>query len=328
MEGLAMVRNRRVLVTGASGRIGRHVVRALLAAGYAVRAMSSSPRSDGPPVEWIAMDWSESLDFAPAVEGCDAVLHLGAELHEAARMPRVNVAATRALVAAAGAAGTRHFCFVSSVSVYGSPRTRIVTEASPCVTPDADIRSEYMAEDYLRCYARTKRQGELIVEAAQAPADRVILRPTVVVDDAGILESAAWSLPRKMWRGYRHTHHIHVEDVVGAMLWFLERSFTAQPARTGCETYNLSNDDEADNTYANVWREAHRRTGDARFRCPAHAPGLLDQLKDLAKYRTTEWRYPLGRFRVCGERLRARGYSYAAGIKAARAAAIAALGAK
>lgn len=318
----------RVLVTGASGRIGRHVVAALTAAGYAVRAMSTKAQPDAPGVEWIRMNWHDTLDFVPAVDGCAAVLHLGAELREITRMQRANVEATQALLEASGKAGVRHFCYVSSISVYGSPRTRLVTEATPCVTPDADVANEYMAEDYLRCYARTKLLGEQAVAAASLPPDRVILRPTVVVDGADILEAADWSLPRKMWRAYRHTHHVYVGDVAGAMLWFLDAAMAQETPRVACETYNLSNDDEADNTYARLWREAYRRTGDARFRCPVHAPGVLDLAKDLVKYRTRELRYPLGLFRVSADRLYATGYRHATGMRSARANAIASLGSR
>ncbi len=93
----------RVLVTGATGKIGRHVVNELLARGYPVRALTSKriakvPASDR--LEWCQLDFQESLDFDPLVRGCAAVIHLGAELDVTERMQRSNVEATRALAEA------------------------------------------------------------------------------------------------------------------------------------------------------------------------------------------------------------------------------------
>ena len=70
----------RVLVTGATGKIGRHVVSELLARGYHVRALTSKPVAAAPVsdrLEWCQLDFQESLDFDPLVRGCAAVIHLG-----------------------------------------------------------------------------------------------------------------------------------------------------------------------------------------------------------------------------------------------------------
>ncbi|MEO5731027.1 MAG: NAD(P)H-binding protein, partial [Byssovorax sp.] len=69
----------RVLVTGASGNVGREVVRALRARGVAVRAAASSsaPREAlGDDVETVKLDLRDPGTFAGAVQGCSALFLL------------------------------------------------------------------------------------------------------------------------------------------------------------------------------------------------------------------------------------------------------------
>ena len=139
----------RVLVTGATGKIGRHVVDELLARGYQVRALTSKPvaaATASDTLEWCQLDFQESLDFDSLVRECAAVIHLGAETNVKERMQRSNVEATRALAEASERADVKFFCYTSSVSVYGSSRRRRVLEDSPVLTTDRDVRSEYWAD--------------------------------------------------------------------------------------------------------------------------------------------------------------------------------------
>src|SRR6476660_7901223 len=136
----------RVLVTGATGKIGRHVVNELLARGYQVRALTSKPvaaATGSERLEWCRLDFQESLEFESLVRQCAAVIHLGAETSAEERMQRSNVDATRALAEASERADVKVFCYTSSVSVYGSSRRRRVLEDSPALSTDRDVRSEY-----------------------------------------------------------------------------------------------------------------------------------------------------------------------------------------
>lgn len=65
----------KILVIGATGRIGRHVVAGLHARGAAVRAMSRSPRTGTLPagVETVAGDLTAPASLTPALAGVDAV---------------------------------------------------------------------------------------------------------------------------------------------------------------------------------------------------------------------------------------------------------------
>ena len=93
-----------------------------------------------------------ATDYDGLLAGCDAVLHLGAEIGNIERMWRMNLEATGLLAEAAERAGTKAFCYTSSVAVYGSGLKRMMPEDAPVLTVDRDIRSEYWALDYVRTW--------------------------------------------------------------------------------------------------------------------------------------------------------------------------------
>lgn len=131
----------RVLVTGATGFVGRHLCDALLAAGHAVRALVRRPDAGLPPaVECApAADLHDGAAVAAALARVDAVVHLAARVHvmrEAAADPRAafrhtNVDGTRLLAEQAADAGARSFVFVSSVKAVGEATAAPWTERTP-----------------------------------------------------------------------------------------------------------------------------------------------------------------------------------------------------
>jgi choline dehydrogenase-like flavoprotein/nucleoside-diphosphate-sugar epimerase len=316
----------RVLVTGASGRIGRHLVPELLARGYSVRALTSRPQAqapDGPAgVEWRHHDFLESLDFEPHMAGCGAVLHLGAEIVNIPKMHRVNVEATQALARAAENAGVRYFCYTSSIAVYGTTLTRTVTEDSPVVTPDRAVPGEFWTEERAQVYGRTKLAGELALRQEARAGEYVIFRPTSVIDVPDLIEPLNWGMKRKMLLGHRHTHHIYVRDVVNAVVWFMERSLARDVPEPGVSLFNLADDDAASGTYADFFRKAYQATGDKRFACPVQAPWVLDYLRQVAQYRRWPLRVPRGIVVFPPDRLYATGYRHRFGMAKAQELAI------
>lgn len=105
----------------------------LIGAGYLVRGQYLTAPGNVPGVDWRRWDFLESLEVDPLVDGCDAVIHLAAELCDIGKMERINVDATRALAEAAAACGARYFGHASSIVVYGSPRARRVNEQTPLI---------------------------------------------------------------------------------------------------------------------------------------------------------------------------------------------------
>lgn len=112
-----------VLVTGASGFVGRHVAPALARGGWTVRRAVRTP--EGADDEVVIDTVGPETDWQAALDGVDAVVHLAARVHHkneehAVQLYRnVNIAGTLHLARSAANAGVRQFVFVSTVLVHG-----------------------------------------------------------------------------------------------------------------------------------------------------------------------------------------------------------------
>ena len=116
-----------ILVTGANGFVGRHVVRELAGAGKRVRALVRGTKGaaalEGVECELAVGDVTDEAAVAAAVDGCDAVVHLVAIIHgRPADFERVIAGGARNVVAAARAAGVRRIVHMSALGV--SERTK------------------------------------------------------------------------------------------------------------------------------------------------------------------------------------------------------------
>ena len=173
------------LVTGGTGFLGAHVVRALLARGRDVRCLvrAVTPRDnlDGLPVEIVAGDLNDPASLARACAGADIVYHVAADYRLYARDPqeiyRTNVDGTRALLRAAGDAGVTRFVHTSSVGALGLTKDGTPANETTPVTLDAVVghykRSKFLAE----------REAEA---AAAAGLPVVIVNPSTPIGEYDI----------------------------------------------------------------------------------------------------------------------------------------------
>jgi nucleoside-diphosphate-sugar epimerase len=111
-----------VLVTGASGLLGREVARLLVRQGHNVTTFQRSPSAiDG--VTDVRGSVMDPVTLRSALKGVDGVIHLAAKVSftgRAAEFDDVNVRGTAHVLSEAKAAGVREMVFVSSPSVANS----------------------------------------------------------------------------------------------------------------------------------------------------------------------------------------------------------------
>lgn len=160
----------KVLVTGATGFVGRVLVPHLLAAGHEVRAASRSAQlATRTGLEVVSHpDLAEAFDWHGLVDGVDAVVHLAGIAHTRgvtdAGYDAVNHQAT-ARLAAAAAAGSARLVFVSSIKAQsGAASSHVLSESDDPRPEDA--------------YGRSKLAAERAVQ--RAGGAHTILRPVLV----------------------------------------------------------------------------------------------------------------------------------------------------
>ena len=116
----------RVAVTGGTGFVGIHTVRALKNAGHevVVVARGTHRRPQGERVTFVRTDLTDSPKLADTFAGCDAVVHLVAVINERGRQTfdRVNREGTERVVAAAKEAQVGHFVHQSALGADPDPR--------------------------------------------------------------------------------------------------------------------------------------------------------------------------------------------------------------
>src|SRR5215467_7497554 len=123
-----------ILVTGASGFLGRHLVDKLLLRDNAVRTLSRSNGDFPPHVKQIQGDIKDGTLLEAAMAGVETVYHAAAMVPGSGsdtRMWDTNVNGTRRVAEACLRAGVRRLVLVSSVAVYKPPLPDLVTESAP-----------------------------------------------------------------------------------------------------------------------------------------------------------------------------------------------------
>ena len=169
----------KALVTGATGFVGAHVVRALLDEGHSVRALHRrSSKLDalvGLNYESALGDVTDLDSLHAASDGCDWVFHVAAVADywraDRARMMDVNVEGTRRVLQAARETGIQRVVFTSSAAAVGFLNDRPANE-----TDAFNLQPDRFPYGYSKLLAEA-----VVAEAVQAGQEVVTVNPVVVM---------------------------------------------------------------------------------------------------------------------------------------------------
>lgn len=151
-----------VLVTGGAGRVGSRVIPALLERGDSVTSLDL--RESGHRHERLSQvvgAFDDPVAVARAMEGVDAVLHLGALMSwvaaDAGKMFAANVTGTHLLLQAAAARKVARFVFASSGEVYPEtkPHYLPIDEGHPTEPTSPYGMTKLLGEELVRFFARS-----------------------------------------------------------------------------------------------------------------------------------------------------------------------------
>lgn len=174
----------RILVTGGTGFVGRHLLPELEARGHALTlALRTEASSRGLPGTRLQSERrsvvvgqiGEGTDWREALEGNEAVIHLAARAHVLGEdadveepFMRVNAHGTRRLVDQAIDTGVSRFLLMSSIGAVTASSDTLVTLDTPCAPETPYGRSKFAAEQ------------ALVERARGTQTSWTILRPTLV----------------------------------------------------------------------------------------------------------------------------------------------------
>jgi dihydroflavonol-4-reductase len=232
-----------VLVTGATGFMGRALVARLLEEGRAVRVLERRPSDafDGLPVERVTGDVTQPETLPAACAGADVVFNLAGVLSydakDEARLQAVNVDGLTNLLTAARQAGSGRVVQVSSTAALG------YTE-DPARPQDED--SPYPEGAWRNRYSRSKRLGEEVVERAVADGQDVVVACPGFLLGAGDVNRINTFVVEEYLRGYLRTtvagglSSVDVRDVAEGLVAVARQGASGRRYVLSSEDGNLS----------------------------------------------------------------------------------------
>ena len=248
----------KVLVTGATGFIGSHLCRALLAAGYSARALirttSSLALIEDLDLEFATGDLMDPASLVAAMQDIEIVIHCGAEVggwRDRERMVASHVVGTENILRAVTQSGVRRLLYTSSVAALGVP-----APPQPGHAPrPIDERHSWNYDPDQWPYGYAKHCAEqTVLNACANGMDALILNPAAVLGpgDKNLVASA---IVYHMGRGRRPPippgglNVVHVDEVIAGYMAAMDRGRTGERYILGGENIDF---DEFLQTIADV----------------------------------------------------------------------------
>jgi nucleoside-diphosphate-sugar epimerase len=263
---------KKVLITGASGFIGKALVDGWSASKARVKACVRRPPPDGPGslrVEFLCLPHIDRYtDWRDHLEDVNWVVHLAGRAHlrhsdargGAREHEEINYKATAALMRACQQAGIERFVYLSSVKVHGEGRQGAYREDDPLDPQDA--------------YAHSKRNAEAAIQkiAVDGDTEWVILRPPLVYGPGvkanflALLKLVDLHLPLPLAALGNRRSMIYLGNLVDAIM------FAAESSEAADQIFLLS--DDCDLTMADLMREIARAMEQSPMLFPFPTQGL------------------------------------------------------
>jgi len=228
----------RVLVTGATGLLGGHLIKELQQRHEQIRALvlplENADRLAEQGVEVVQGDITDANSLGPAVKDIEMIFHLAGMMgvwRPLADYRLVNVTGSGNLYQAAQAAGVRRFVHTSSHTVYGLGYGRFLTEKD-ALRPDPDP------------YSLSKAEGDRLIRRLMlnSEVETVILRPGTFFGPGDRLHFGRMAQKVKdgngliLGRGDNALPFCYVSDVVQGFL------LAAYHEKAPGNVFNISND--------------------------------------------------------------------------------------
>ncbi len=272
-----------ILVTGATGLVGRHIARLAADAGHDVQAMvrANSDRSAlaGVPVHFVEADLAKPETLPAALAKADIVVHAAAHVGDwgpAEKYRAINVVALEHMLNAVERHGRlQRWIQISSLGVYPARHHFGTDESVPADTGGLDG------------YTQTKAEAEQVVNrhVHEYKLPAVILRPGFIYGPGDrhaltrIVERINQGKMKFLGRGDRVLNNTAVENLCDAILLAMEK-----PAALG-ETFNIRDErlvtrEEFVNTVADYLKKPH----------PRHVPewvgrAIVGPIESFARFR-------------------------------------------
>ncbi len=291
---------KKILVTGAAGFIGSHVVDRLIEDGNHVTAYDNLSQGDlknlsrwneNPLLEFVKGDVTDTSKLREASADCVAVFHLAANPEVRQGDPSVhfqqNVYATHCVLEAASSAGAKDFVFTSSSTVYGEAKQLPTAEDySPMVPISIYGAGKLASEAIISGTCNTSGMRGLIFRLANVIGPR--LRHGVIFDFINKLRKDPTHLD-VLGDGTQKKSYLYVTDCIEGMSKAFEMD------RGALEVYNLGSSDSINvpSIARTVIEEMNLKGVEIEYKGGPDGRGWIGDVKtmllDISKIQSSGW---------------------------------------
>lgn len=232
-----------LVVFGATGFLGRHVLAAAEECGCPVRAISRGfvPQAGAGAAQWVRADYLLPSAIEAVVFEGDVVVNLSYSPHAEENLALIDI-----LLDVCSRKRVSCFLHCSTAMVAGATRQMLITEETPCLPVDSYERLKLALEDK-------------VLSAQKRGLRTIIVRPTVIIGAGGrnlqtiaqrlVSAVAISSYMRASMFGNRPMHLVPAKTVASAIL-----HLAAMPDRCAGEIFIVAADDDPDNRFPAVER--------------------------------------------------------------------------